>query len=105
MSNVATMQKDRSDISPEEWKVRVELAAVYRLLRHYGWDEFIYNHAAARVPGEPDKFLIKKHDLLYTEVTASNLVKVDMNSELDDKLGVNNKIALASHINGAAGDR
>jgi ribulose-5-phosphate 4-epimerase/fuculose-1-phosphate aldolase len=80
---------DRSKVSPEEWTTRVELAAVYRLLNHYGWDEFIYNHAAARVPGEPNKFLIKKHDHLYTEVTASNLVKVDIGEDIDASLGVN----------------
>ena len=80
---------DASGISAGEWTTRVELAAVYRLINHYGWDEFIYNHAAARVPGEPGKFLIKKHELIYTDVTASNLVKVDMHSPLDAKLGVN----------------
>lgn len=80
---------DRSKVSVEEWQVRVELAAIYRLVQHFGWDEFIYNHSAARVPGEPDKFLIKKHDLLYNEVTASNLVKVGMNEKLDERHGVN----------------
>ena len=80
---------DRSRVTPEEWSTRVELAAVYRLLHHYGWDEFIYNHAAARVPGEANKFLIKKHDHLYTEVTASNLVKVDLDEDVDASLGVN----------------
>jgi ribulose-5-phosphate 4-epimerase/fuculose-1-phosphate aldolase len=88
-TNVPAAEFDRSKISDDEWKVRIELAAVYRLLNHYGWDEFIYNHAVARVPGEPNMFLIKKHEHLYTEVTASNLVKVDMNAPLDAKLGVN----------------
>lgn len=88
-SNITAAEVDKSKISAEEWRVRVELAAVYRLINLYGWDEMIYNHAAARVPGEPSKFLMKKHDHLYTEVTASNLVKVDMNAELDDRLGVN----------------
>ena len=63
-------------MSPEEWQARVDLAAVYRLLAHYGWDDVIYNHSSMRVPGEPRMFLMKQHDLLYTEVTASNLVKV-----------------------------
>jgi len=76
-------------ISPEEWQARVDLAAVYRLTAHYGWDDVIYNHSSMRVPGEPRLFLMKKHDLLYTEVTASNLVKVSMDGDLDEKSGVN----------------
>lgn len=79
----------RSNISDEEWRVRVELAAVYRLIHHYGWDELIYNHAAARVLDDPGKFLIKRHELLYDEVTASNLVKVDIGDDLDERHGVN----------------
>jgi ribulose-5-phosphate 4-epimerase/fuculose-1-phosphate aldolase len=76
-------------ISPEEWQVRVDLAAVYRLCAHYGWDDVIYNHCSMRVPGEPSKFLMKQHELLWTEVTATNLRKVDMNDDLDEKSGVN----------------
>jgi ribulose-5-phosphate 4-epimerase/fuculose-1-phosphate aldolase len=76
-------------ISPEEWQTRVDLAAVYRLCAHYGWDDVIYNHCSMRVPGEPGKFLMKQHELLWTEVTASNLRKVDMNDDLDEKSGVN----------------
>ena len=76
-------------ISAEEWEARVNLAAVYRLIAHYGWDDVIYNHASMRVPGEPRMFLMKKHDLLYTEVTASNLAKVSMDEDLDEKSGVN----------------
>ena len=76
-------------ISPAEWQARVDLAAVYRLTAHYGWDDVIYNHSSMRVPGEPRHFLMKQHDLLYTEVTASNLVKVNMDADLDEKSGVN----------------
>jgi ribulose-5-phosphate 4-epimerase/fuculose-1-phosphate aldolase len=76
-------------ISDAEWQARVDLAAVYRLIAHYGWDDVIYNHSSMRVPGEPRMFLMKKHELLYTEVTASNLVKVSMDEDLDEKSGVN----------------
>lgn len=76
-------------MSSEEWQARVDLAAVYRLCAHYGWDDNIYNHCSMRVPGEPSKFLMKQHELLWTEVTASNLRKVDMNDDLDEKSGVN----------------
>ena len=74
-------------ISAEEWQARTDLAAVYRLCAHYGWDDLIYNHCSMRVPGEPSKFLMKQHELLWTEVTASNLRKVDMNDDLDEKVG------------------
>jgi ribulose-5-phosphate 4-epimerase/fuculose-1-phosphate aldolase len=79
----------RDAISPAESQARVDLAAVYRLIAHYGWDDVIYNHSSMRVPGEPRHFLMKKHDLLYTEVTASNLVKVCMDEDLDERAGVN----------------
>jgi ribulose-5-phosphate 4-epimerase/fuculose-1-phosphate aldolase len=76
-------------ISQQEWQARTDLAAVYRLCAHYGWGDVIYNHCSMRVPGEPSKFLMKQHELLWTEVTASNLRKVDMNDDLDEKAGVN----------------
>jgi ribulose-5-phosphate 4-epimerase/fuculose-1-phosphate aldolase len=76
-------------MSPEEWQARIDLAAVYRLVAHYGWDDVIYNHASMRVPGEPRMFLMKRHELLYPEVTASNLAKVSMDEDLDEKSGVN----------------
>jgi ribulose-5-phosphate 4-epimerase/fuculose-1-phosphate aldolase len=79
----------QSKVSPEEWQARTDLAAVYRLCAHYGWGDVIYNHCSMRVPGEPSKFLMKQHELLWTEVTASNLRKVDMNDDLDEKAGVN----------------
>ncbi len=79
----------RGGISPAEMQARVDLAAVYRLLAHYGWDDVIYNHSSMRVPGEPRNFLMKRHELLYTEVTASNLVKVNMDEDLDERSGVN----------------
>jgi len=76
-------------MSPQEWQARVDLAATYRLIAHYGWGDVIYNHSSMRVPGEERKFLMKRHEHLYTEVTASNLVKVSMDEDLDEKAGVN----------------
>jgi ribulose-5-phosphate 4-epimerase/fuculose-1-phosphate aldolase len=78
-----------ADITDAERQARVDLAAVYRLCAHYGWGDVIYNHCAMRVPGEGGKFLMKRHESLWTEVTASNLVKVDMHDDLDEKAGVN----------------
>ena len=82
-----TSLKDK--VSPEEWQARVDLAACYRLVRAKGWNTGINNHISHRVPGEDDYFLIKAHRLMWDEVTASNLVKVNMNEELDEAAGVN----------------
>jgi ribulose-5-phosphate 4-epimerase/fuculose-1-phosphate aldolase len=84
ISNVA-----QADIPPAEWQARIDLAAAYRLIAHYGWGDVIYNHSSMRVPGEERKFLIKRHELLYAEVTPSNLVKVSMDDDLDEAAGVN----------------
>ena len=62
---------------PEEWQARVQLAAAYRIFHMLGWTELIYNHISLRVPGEPQHYLINPFGLHYSEVTASNLVKVD----------------------------
>ena len=83
------MATSQGTMSDAEWQARIDLAAVYRLVAHYGWDDVIYNHASMRVPGEPRMFLVKKHELLYTEVTASNLAKVSMDDDLDERSGVN----------------
>ncbi len=65
MNKLASVSKiSRDGISPAEWQARVDLAAVYRLTAHYGWDDVIYNHSSMRVPDEPRKLLMKKHDLL-----------------------------------------
>jgi ribulose-5-phosphate 4-epimerase/fuculose-1-phosphate aldolase len=71
-----------------DWQARIYFAAVYRLLAHHGWGYVIFNHAAMRCPSNPWRFLIKRHEFLYTEVTASNLVEVSMD-DLDERSGVN----------------
>ena len=87
--NVKVPSIARGDVAAAEWQARVDLAAVYRLIAHYGWGDVIYNHSSLRVPGEERKFLIKRHELLYEEVTPSNLVKVSMDDDLDESAGVN----------------
>jgi ribulose-5-phosphate 4-epimerase/fuculose-1-phosphate aldolase len=67
-----------SRFSSEEWEARVKLAAAYRIFAHLGWEELIYNHISLRVPGPERHFLINPFGLHYSEVTASNLVKVDI---------------------------
>lgn len=67
-----------SGISDAEWDLRVELAAAYRMVDHFGWCELIYGHLTAKVPGPDLHFLINPYGLNYDEVTASNLVKIDV---------------------------
>ena len=69
----------KDKVSPEEWKIRVDLAAAYRLVAHYGWDDLIFTHLSARVPGPEHHFLLNPYNLMFEEVTASSLVKVDVN--------------------------
>jgi ribulose-5-phosphate 4-epimerase/fuculose-1-phosphate aldolase len=69
-------------MSQAEWETRVDLAASYRLIAHFGMDDLIYNHASARVPGPDEHFLLNPFGLLYEEVTASNLVKVDLDGNI-----------------------
>ena len=78
-------------VSPEEWQLRVDLAACYRLLAAYGWTDLIYTHISARVPGPDHHFLINPYGLLFEEITASSLVKVDQNcqSVIDTPFPVN----------------
>jgi ribulose-5-phosphate 4-epimerase/fuculose-1-phosphate aldolase len=68
----------QSTISPAEWALRVQLAAAYRIADHLGWSELIYTHISTRVPGPEHHFLINPYGLRFDEVTASNLVKIDM---------------------------
>ncbi len=68
--------------SETEWQARVQLAACYRIFAYLGWSELIYNHISLRVPGEDGHFLINPFGLHYTEVTASNLVKVDHQGQI-----------------------
>ena len=64
-------------VSDEEWQVRVDLAAAYRLVAYYGWDDLIFTHLSARVPGPEHHFLLNPYNLMFEEVTASSLIKVD----------------------------
>lgn len=68
----------RNQVSDEEWQLRVDLAACYRLIAVYGWDDLIFTHISARVPGSKEYFLINAYGMLFDEITASNLVKVDL---------------------------
>ena len=68
----------RAQVSEQEWQLRVELAAVYRLVALYGWDDLVFTHISARIPGPEHHFLINPYGLMFEEITASSLVKIDM---------------------------
>src|SRR5882724_6800656 len=72
----------REQVSAEEWQARVDLAAAYRLVAHYGWDDLIFTHLSARVPGPEHHFLINPYGMMFEEITASSLVKINLQGEI-----------------------
>lgn len=88
MSNETDVKKQVSD---EEWQLRVDLAACYRAIAMYGWDDLVFTHVSARVPGPDAHFLINAYGMLFEEITASSLVKVDLdgNKVLDSPNAIN----------------
>ena len=80
--SVAGLASLKGQVSEEEWKVRVDLAALYRLVALYGWDDMIYTHISARIPGPEHHFLINPYGMFFDEITASSLVKVDLEGKV-----------------------
>ncbi len=78
-------------VSAEEWQLRVDLAACYRLVALYGWSDLVFTHISARVPGPEHHFLINPYGLMFDEITASSLVKIDQqcNKVIDSPYPVN----------------
>jgi ribulose-5-phosphate 4-epimerase/fuculose-1-phosphate aldolase len=81
----------KDQVSPEEWQLRVDLAACYRLVAAYGWSDLVFTHISARIPGPDHHFLINPYGLMFDEITASSLVKVDQqcNKLIDSPFPVN----------------
>jgi len=81
----------KDKVSPEEWQLRVDLAACYRLVAAYGWSDLVFTHISARIPGPEHHFLINPYGLMFDEITASSLVKVDQqcNKLIDSPFPVN----------------
>jgi ribulose-5-phosphate 4-epimerase/fuculose-1-phosphate aldolase len=75
----------RDEVSPQEWQTRLDLAACYRLVDRYCMTDLIYNHITARIPGSPDHLLINLYGMLYAEITASSLVKIDVEGTIISK--------------------
>ncbi len=80
--SVAGVTSLQGKVSAEEWQARVDLAALYRLVALHGWDDLIYTHISARIPGPEHHFLINPYGLLFDEITASSLVKVDLEGNI-----------------------
>src|ERR1700722_14902212 len=72
----------RAKVSEEEWQCRVDLAAAYRLFAKFGWDDVIFTHLSARVPGSDHHFLVNPYGFMFEEITASSLVKVNLDGEV-----------------------
>ncbi len=89
--NSAESTAVRDRVSDEEWQTRVDLAACYRLIAMHGWDDLVFTHISARVPGPGEHFLINAYGLLFEEMTASSLVKVNLAGEkvLDSPFDIN----------------
>lgn len=81
----STSKRRRSTVGAAEWSARVDLAAAHRIAEALGWTQLIYNHFTHRVPGEPLNFLVKPHDLMFREVTASSLLKLDLDGRPADE--------------------
>ena len=94
MNRVDTMNRGMNDLKPlesveipslegkvsdEEWAIRIDLACAYRMVAYYGWDDLIFTHLSARIPGPEHHFLLNPYNLMFEEVTASSLIKVDVN--------------------------
>ncbi|AHI28316.1 class II aldolase/adducin family protein [Marinobacter similis] len=77
MSERIAVPSKKDEVSTEEWQLRVDLAAAYRLIALYGWDDLIFTHVSARIPGDEHHFLINPYGMMFEEITASSLVRVD----------------------------
>lgn len=84
-----------SNCSDSEWQARVDLAALYRLAVHYGWTDVTSTHISARIPDDPDHYLLNTYDLMFDEITASSLVRMSFDGEQDTDNHVLNE---AGHI-------
>lgn len=72
----------RNQVSEQEWQLRVELAACYRLVAEFGWDDLVFTHISVRIPGSENHFLINPYGMMFDEITASDLIKIDQNGNI-----------------------
>ena len=93
----SVVQQDRVNMSEAEWQARCDLAALYRITDVYGWTDTINTHMSARIPGEPTAFLINNYGDLFHEITASSLVKLDLDGTVYSKDGSFNAAGFTIH--------
>jgi ribulose-5-phosphate 4-epimerase/fuculose-1-phosphate aldolase len=75
---IASIPTIKDQVSADEWQTRVDLAAAYRLVAAYGWDDLVFTHITAKIPGVDNQFLINPYGMMFEEITASSLVKIDL---------------------------
>lgn len=98
MATVLKLRSVRDQVSPEEWAVRQDLAAAYRAIACYGWDDLSFTHLSARVPGPDFAFLLNPFDLGFDEITASSFIKLDADGRsLIDTGGSQNQAGFTIH--------
>ncbi len=93
----AALQMPKTEMTEAEWQTRCDLAALYHIVNHLGWTDLIYTHMSARVPGEPDTFLINRYGEMFDEITASSLVKMDMDGNVIGTPGKFNMAGFTIH--------
>ena len=86
-----------TDMTTEEWQARCDLAALYRIVDHFGWTDILATHMSVRVPGEPEAFLINHYEEMFHEITASSLIKMSMDGRVLGRQGRFNSAGLTIH--------
>lgn len=93
----AALQTPRPAMADAEWQARCDLAALYHVVNHLGWTDLINTHMSARIPGEPDTFLINRYGEMFDEITASSLIKMDMDGKVLGEPGAFNNAGFTIH--------
>jgi ribulose-5-phosphate 4-epimerase/fuculose-1-phosphate aldolase len=93
----AALQMPKTEMSQAEWQTRCDLAALYHICNYLGWTDLIYTHMSARIPGEPDTFLINRYGEMFDEVTASSLIKMDLDGNVIGTPGKFNMAGFTIH--------
>jgi len=93
----ASLQKIRKNMTDAEWQTRCDLAALYRVVDYLGWTDLINTHMSARIPGEPQAFLINRYGEMFDEVTASSLIKMDLDGNVLGESGKFNNAGFTIH--------
>lgn len=94
---IASENLKRTEMSAAEWQARCDLAALYRVVDHFGWTDVINTHMSARVPDEPGAFLINHYEEMFHEITASSLIKMDLEGKVLGRHGRFNAAGFSIH--------